>query len=78
VYYVGWYAACWRPSCWGLQLVASLLTPHPAVLCFFSCFLTQQVDKDLREMLIRPDAPKPRKVAVRVWPKAIPQVNHWP
>lgn len=34
-----------------------------------------QVDKDLREMLVKPDAPKPRKVAVRVWPRAIPQVG---
>lgn len=33
------------------------------------------MDKDLREMLIRPDAPAPRKVAVRVWPRAIPQVS---
>ncbi|KAI3427137.1 hypothetical protein D9Q98_007074 [Chlorella vulgaris] len=37
--------------------------------------LVEQVDKDLREMLIKPDAPKPRKVAVRVWPRAIPQFN---
>lgn len=26
-------------------------------------------------MLLKPDAPKPRKIAVRVWPKAIPQFN---
>ena len=26
-------------------------------------------------MLLRPDAPPPRKVAVRVWPKAIPQAS---
>lgn len=26
-------------------------------------------------MLLRPDAPAPRKVAVRVWPRAIPQVT---
>ena len=32
-----------------------------------------QVDKDLRQMLLRPDAPAPRKVAVRVWPRAIPR-----
>ncbi|KAL4430008.1 hypothetical protein ABPG77_004378 [Micractinium sp. CCAP 211/92] len=37
--------------------------------------LVAQVDKDLREMLVKPDAPKPRKVAVRVWPRAIPQFN---
>lgn len=34
-----------------------------------------QVDKDLRVMLIKPDAPKPTTVGVRVWPKAIPQFN---
>lgn len=35
----------------------------------------QQVDKDLRKMLIKPDAPKPQMVGVRVWPRAIPQFN---
>ncbi len=34
-----------------------------------------QVDVDLRNMLIRKDAPAPKKVAVRVWPTAIPQFN---
>lgn len=33
------------------------------------------VDKDLRKMLLREDAPAPRKVAVRVWQRAIPQFN---
>jgi protoporphyrinogen/coproporphyrinogen III oxidase len=37
--------------------------------------LVEQVDRDLRSMLIKPDAPKPRKVGVRVWPRAIPQFN---
>jgi len=37
--------------------------------------LADQVDKDLRTMLIKPDAPKPRMVGVRVWPRAIPQFN---
>jgi oxygen-dependent protoporphyrinogen oxidase len=37
--------------------------------------LVAQVDKDLRSMLIKPDAPSPRKVGVRVWPRAIPQFN---
>ena len=34
-----------------------------------------QVDRDLREMLIRRDAPPAKKIGVRVWPRAIPQFN---
>ncbi|KAK9806433.1 hypothetical protein WJX73_006768 [Symbiochloris irregularis] len=34
-----------------------------------------QVDKDLRQMLLKPDAPKPKKIGLRIWPKAIPQFN---
>jgi protoporphyrinogen/coproporphyrinogen III oxidase len=37
--------------------------------------IVAQVDKDLRKMLISPDAPKPRKVGLRIWEKAIPQFN---
>jgi len=33
------------------------------------------VDRDLRTMLLKPDAPKPRIMGVRVWPRAIPQFN---
>lgn len=32
-----------------------------------------QVDKDLRKMLLKADAPPPRTVGVRTWPRAIPQ-----
>ncbi|MCO5567269.1 hypothetical protein L7F22_020959 [Adiantum nelumboides] len=35
--------------------------------------LVTQVDKDVRKMLIKPDAPRPEVLGVRVWPKAIPQ-----
>lgn len=52
--------------------------PHPpthTLLHTYRPHPTRQVDKDLREMLVKPDAPKPRKVAVRVWPRAIPQVR---
>ncbi|CAM6082300.1 unnamed protein product [Calypogeia fissa] len=31
------------------------------------------VDKDVRKMLVRPDAPPPVVLGVRVWPRAIPQ-----
>jgi oxygen-dependent protoporphyrinogen oxidase len=37
--------------------------------------LVAQVDKDLRTMLLKPEAPQPRVVGVRVWPRAIPQFN---
>jgi oxygen-dependent protoporphyrinogen oxidase len=37
--------------------------------------LVAQVDKDLRAMLIKPDAPPAKKLGVRVWPQAIPQFN---
>lgn len=37
--------------------------------------IVEQVDKDLRIMLLKPDAPKPNVVGVRVWPRAIPQFN---
>jgi len=37
--------------------------------------LVAQVDKDLRRMLVKPDAPKPKTVGVRVWQRAIPQFN---
>ncbi|KAF8069567.1 POX1 [Scenedesmus sp. PABB004] len=37
--------------------------------------LVAQVDRDLRTMLLKPDAPQPRVVGVRVWPRAIPQFN---
>ncbi|KAL3159086.1 hypothetical protein ABBQ32_011084 [Trebouxia sp. C0010 RCD-2024] len=37
--------------------------------------LVAQVDKDLRVMLVKPDAPPPKTVDVTVWPKAIPQFN---
>eukprot|EP00898_Chlorokybus_atmophyticus_P003482 jgi/Chlat1/4134/Chrsp269S00292 len=35
--------------------------------------LVNQVDKDVRTMLIKPDAGKPHVCGVRVWPRAIPQ-----
>ena len=34
-----------------------------------------QVDKDLRVMLVKPEAPAPRTIDVTVWRKAIPQFN---
>ena len=37
--------------------------------------IVAQVDKDLRKMLIKDDAPPAQKVGVRVWQRAIPQFN---
>jgi len=34
-----------------------------------------QVDKDIRTMLIKDDAPPAKKLGVKVWPNAIPQVT---
>ena len=34
-----------------------------------------QVDKDLRVMLVKPDAPAPKTIDVTVWRRAIPQFN---
>ncbi|CAG9460956.1 unnamed protein product [Pedinophyceae sp. YPF-701] len=34
-----------------------------------------QIDKDLRKMLVKDDAPAPVKVGYRCWPRAIPQFN---
>lgn len=38
--------------------------------------IVAQVDRDLRAMLLDPErAPAPKKIGVRVWPRAIPQFN---
>ncbi|DBB12106.1 TPA: hypothetical protein ACH3X3_006217 [Trebouxia sp. C0006] len=37
--------------------------------------LVSQVDKDLRVMLVKPDAPAPKTIDVTVWRRAIPQFN---
>ena len=37
--------------------------------------LVEQVDQDLRQVLLKPDAAQPKTIGVRVWPKAIPQFN---
>mgnify|MGYP002632480253 CR=1 FL=1 len=38
--------------------------------------IVKQVDRDLRAMLLDPElAPAPKKIGVRVWPRAIPQFN---
>jgi oxygen-dependent protoporphyrinogen oxidase len=37
--------------------------------------IVKQVDKDLRQMLVKPDAAEPKVIAVRTWPRAIPQFN---
>lgn len=37
--------------------------------------LVQQVDSDLRRIVLKPDAPAPQVLGVRVWKQAIPQYN---
>lgn len=48
-------------------------TLNPSILNMPKEELVKQVDTDIRKMLIKEDAPAPKVVGVRVWPKAIPQ-----
>lgn len=48
---------------------------NPGILNKSKDELAETVDKDLRRMLINPDAKLPRVLGVRVWPQAIPQFS---
>ncbi|KAI5070259.1 hypothetical protein GOP47_0014602 [Adiantum capillus-veneris] len=51
---------------------------NPAITSKDEAELVDQVDKDVRKMLIKPDGPKPEVLGVRVWPRAIPQFEVLP
>jgi oxygen-dependent protoporphyrinogen oxidase len=43
---------------------------------FLMSFITQ-VHGDVQKILLKPNAPKPRVLGVRLWPKAIPQYQRY-
>jgi oxygen-dependent protoporphyrinogen oxidase len=48
----------------------------PQVMEMSPADLVQQVDRDLREvMVLKADAPPPRVISVKTWPRGIPQYN---
>lgn len=70
--------------CWSSSLLLILHTPFlsPLFILLLKLFLfllqmdnelVEAVDRDLRRMLIKPNAKDPLVLGVRVWPQAIPQ-----
>uniref|UniRef100_A0A7N0VFD0 Protoporphyrinogen oxidase n=1 Tax=Kalanchoe fedtschenkoi TaxID=63787 RepID=A0A7N0VFD0_KALFE len=46
---------------------------NPGIISKSESLLVESVDRDLRKILIRPDAKDPLVLGVKVWPQAIPQ-----
>lgn len=70
-----WYVFFWIGLCGSVNVYQQRLT---VLLVIFRLLqsdeeIVKTVDKDLRTMLLKPDAPAPQMHGVRTWPKAIPQ-----
>jgi oxygen-dependent protoporphyrinogen oxidase len=59
----------------GCNLLSNTIggTRDPAVGAMSDDDLVSVVDEDLRKILLRPDAPPPKVLGVKAWPRAIPQ-----
>lgn len=61
------------PAGWGLTLNFIGGATNPAIGQMTEDDIAATVDRDLRVTLLKPDAPQPKILSVRLWPQAIPQ-----
>ncbi|MEI6429099.1 MAG: protoporphyrinogen oxidase [Pseudanabaena sp. ELA607] len=63
------------PQGWNLLLNFIGGTTDPAIGQMTEAEIVAAVDQDLRQTLLKPDAPSPKVVALHLWQKAIPQYS---